>query len=74
MADILLDIDALRVTFDTGSGPIAAVRSASLTIHRGEIVAIVGESGSGKSTLAKALGAVHPPSNGSRCSVRLSAN
>ncbi|MHA6732370.1 ABC transporter ATP-binding protein [Devosia sp. A369] len=55
MADILLDIDALSVTFDTGSGPIQAVRSAGLTIRRGETVAIVGESGSGKSTLAKAL-------------------
>ena len=55
MADALLDIDALSVTFDTSSGPIKAVRSASLTLHRGETVAIVGESGSGKSTLAKAL-------------------
>ena len=55
MADVLLDIDALSVTFDAASGPIRAVRSASLTLHRGETVAIVGESGSGKSTLAKAL-------------------
>ncbi|MBS7700601.1 MULTISPECIES: ABC transporter ATP-binding protein [unclassified Chelatococcus] len=55
MADVLLDIDGLRVTFDAASGPIEAVRGARLSLRAGETVAIVGESGSGKSTLAKAL-------------------
>ena len=55
MADLLLDIDALRITFQGANGPIEAVRSASLAVRQGETVAIVGESGSGKSTLAKAL-------------------
>jgi oligopeptide/dipeptide ABC transporter ATP-binding protein len=61
MADVLLDIAALSVTFNTSTGPIKAVRSANLTIRRGETVAIVGESGSGKSTLAKALIRLNQP-------------
>ncbi|MCC7053345.1 MAG: ABC transporter ATP-binding protein [Gemmatimonadaceae bacterium] len=38
---------------------------ASLTIHRGEMVAIIGESGAGKSTLLHILGALDQPSSGS---------
>ena len=48
----LLTIDDLSVTFSTASGPIEAVRHASLTVSRGETVALVGESGSGKSVTA----------------------
>ncbi|KPQ01461.1 ABC transporter ATP-binding protein [Marinobacter sp. HL-58] len=45
----LLEIKDLSVTFD---GSVQAVRKLSLTIHRGETVALVGESGSGKSVSA----------------------
>ncbi len=51
----LLAIDELAVSFASGNGPIAAVRGASLTIGRGEVVALVGESGSGKSVTALTL-------------------
>lgn len=51
----VLEARAMTVTFPSRSGPVAAVRGISLTIHTGEIVGVVGESGSGKSTLALAL-------------------
>jgi peptide/nickel transport system ATP-binding protein len=51
----LLDISDLQVTFQTKSGPVAAVRGVDLTIYPGQSVAIVGESGSGKSTTAQAI-------------------
>jgi microcin C transport system ATP-binding protein len=51
----LLTIDDLSVTFSTASGPIEAVRHASLTVSRSETVALVGESGSGKSVTALSI-------------------
>ena len=48
----LLDIDDLAVGFRTEDGEVAAVRGASLSVERGETVALVGESGSGKSVTA----------------------
>ncbi|WP_043716165.1 ABC transporter ATP-binding protein [Kutzneria sp. 744] len=46
----MLEIDDLRV----GYGSTVAVDGLSVTVSRGEIVALVGESGSGKSTVALA--------------------
>ena len=51
----LLEIEDLAVTFSTPRGTVRAVRDASLTLHRGELVGLVGESGCGKSTLAFAV-------------------
>jgi peptide/nickel transport system ATP-binding protein len=48
----LLEIENLGVTFYTPRGTVRAVRNASLTVRRGEVVGIVGESGCGKSTVA----------------------
>ncbi|MBI2994201.1 MAG: ABC transporter ATP-binding protein [Gammaproteobacteria bacterium] len=44
----LLEVADLRVSFHTPAGVVEAVRGASLTIGRGEVLALVGESGSGK--------------------------
>jgi ABC-type glutathione transport system ATPase component len=54
----LLVLDGICKDFRLGNGAVLhAVRSVSLTVHAGEIVALVGESGSGKSTLGRiALG------------------
>jgi peptide/nickel transport system ATP-binding protein len=42
-------------------GPVQVVKDVSLSIHRGETVAVVGESGSGKSTLARVICGLRPP-------------
>jgi oligopeptide/dipeptide ABC transporter ATP-binding protein len=47
-ADAILEIDRLAVTF-SGRRPVHALSEVSLSVGRGEVVAIVGESGSGKS-------------------------
>ena len=51
----LLDIVGLNIHFQAESGSFHALKDASFTVNRGEIVAIVGESGSGKSITALSI-------------------
>ena len=55
MTEPLLAIENLAVHFGTGPGSVRAVDGVSLTLERGEILAVVGESGSGKSVLSRAI-------------------
>lgn len=58
-----LEVSDLSVRLPTGTrSEIQAVRSVSLTVHRGESVGIVGESGSGKSVTGRAIAGLLPSS------------
>ncbi|WP_298377410.1 ABC transporter ATP-binding protein [Azospirillum sp.] len=57
---MLLEIDGLNSHY----GRIHALKSASLTVREGELVALVGANGAGKTTLLRTLSGVHPASSG----------
>ncbi|TDZ44536.1 ABC transporter ATP-binding protein [Mycobacteroides franklinii] len=60
--DSVVEIRDLSVDFEVDKQWIPAVKGVSLTVAKGEVLAIVGESGSGKSTTAMAIPALLPPS------------
>jgi phosphonate transport system ATP-binding protein len=60
----MLEIRTLRVVYPNG---FEAIKSVSLTVHDGEIVALIGRSGAGKSSLLRCINGLQPIAEGSVC-------
>lgn len=60
----LLDIQDLRVAFDTDAGRVTAVDGVSFSVPRGKVVGLVGESGCGKSVTSMSVMRLLPQPSG----------
>ena len=56
----VLSVRDLNIVYEVGEG-VHAVKDASFTLRRGEILGLAGESGCGKTTLAYGLNQLHRP-------------
>ncbi len=62
--DTCVEVDSLRVTYDDGGEPVTAIDGISLSVRRGERVAVIGPSGSGKTSLIRVLSGLQGPTDG----------
>ncbi len=64
MSDAALALDGVERTFKQAGSDLHVLRGASVSIRRGETVALVGPSGAGKSTLLHIAGLLERPDGG----------
>lgn len=61
----LLEVQGLERTFSQGGETLTVLQNLSLSLEKGEMVALVGPSGAGKSTLLQMIGLLDSPTAGS---------
>ena len=61
----VIEAKGLNLTFQTGDGPVHALKDVNLTVNRGEFVSFIGPSGCGKTTFLRCVAALEHPTGGS---------
>ena len=54
----------LSLTFETGDGPVHALKDVTLSIGKGDFVSFIGPSGCGKTTFLRCVAALETPTGG----------
>ncbi|MFC3641913.1 ABC transporter ATP-binding protein [Aquibium oceanicum] len=65
MTQDMINLDRVGMVYETGSGPVEALRDITLSVADGEFVSLVGPSGCGKSTMLRVLAGLRPATSGS---------
>ncbi len=66
-AEIVVRVEDVSKEYALGKQTVTALRNVSLTVSKGEFMALAGPSGSGKSTLLNMIGCIDTPSSGRIC-------
>ncbi|PLL13393.1 sulfonate ABC transporter ATP-binding protein [Tabrizicola sp. TH137] len=61
----VIEAKGLNLTFQTGDGPVHALKDVNLTVNRGDFVSFIGPSGCGKTTFLRCVAALEHPTGGS---------
>lgn len=60
----VIEAKALNLVFETGDGPVHALKDVNLSIGKGEFVSFIGPSGCGKTTFLRCIAALEHPTGG----------
>ena len=64
MTNSVIEARDLSLTFQTGDGPVHALKGVNLDIRKGEFVSFIGPSGCGKTTFLRVIAALEQPTGG----------
>jgi NitT/TauT family transport system ATP-binding protein len=64
LAAPVIEAKGLNLVFETGDGPVHALKDVNLSIGKGEFVSFIGPSGCGKTTFLRCVAALEHPTGG----------
>ena len=62
--DTVISARGLSLTFQTGDGPINALKDVNLDVKKGDFISFIGPSGCGKTTFLRVMGELEHPTDG----------
>ena len=65
MSASVIEAKGVNLVFQTGDGPVQALKDVNLSVGKGEFVSFIGPSGCGKTTFLRAIAALEHPTGGS---------
>ncbi|MBH1973647.1 MAG: ABC transporter ATP-binding protein [Rhodobacteraceae bacterium] len=63
-SDPVIEAKDLQLVFQTGDGPVQALKDVNLVINKGDFVSFIGPSGCGKTTFLRTIAALEHPTGG----------